>query len=99
MLAIQSGSTSTGPTVSVPDLVFNAVFVFELFVKVIGFGLLNTGKSAYLRDAWNKGDLVILIGSIAGKMISVASCTCQSQFVSLYDVQQLSWTRSHQAET
>ena len=45
------------------DNVFTVIFLFECVVKIIGMGFISH-KKAYLRDAWNWMDFLIVIISV-----------------------------------
>lgn len=70
------GSRKSGEIVSVPDLVFNGVFLLEFVLKVIALGFYKTGSSAYIRNSWNIADLVILFGSLICECVSVHGKRC-----------------------
>ena len=53
-------STSTLQALDTVDDVLLGIFVFEMVVKVVAFGLISTGPRAYLRDSWNVFDSVIV---------------------------------------
>lgn len=46
--------------------VITYIFIFELFIKVIVFGLLFNGPSSYLRSGWNILDSIIVLISAVG---------------------------------
>lgn len=105
VLALQSGQTSTTSTINIPDVIFNSVFLFELFVKVVGLGFWGTGKSAYLKNSWNISDLCILIGSVAGMCGVSYVCVVLQMFFNTsnnnhvlysYALQRRLWTHFHQ---
>ena len=47
---------------TVAAMMFAVVFTFEAVLKIIAFNLIS-GKRAYLRDGWNRVDLVLVIAS------------------------------------
>lgn len=47
---------------TVAAMMFAVVFTFEAVLKIIAFNLID-GKRAYLRDGWNRVDLVLVIAS------------------------------------
>lgn len=53
-------------------------------MKVVGFGFRNTGKSAYLRNSWNVGDLIILIGSIIATITDLFSGSGHLNFMKVF---------------
>lgn len=55
-------STST-KTLRVFDLAFTIIFIVEMVVKILGYGLVFR-QSAYLRNAWNVLDFIVVIISI-----------------------------------
>ena len=51
---------------SIFDLVFLGVFVFEAVAKIIACGFVATGPNSYLRDSWNVFDfLIVVVGLVA----------------------------------
>lgn len=67
-LAISSSADQPDVRYSVPDVLFNTVFLLEFLAKVVALGFNRTGRFAYWKNSWNKSDLVILIGSLACKL-------------------------------
>jgi hypothetical protein len=41
-------------------LVLQGIYVLELFLKIIGMGLV-LGRNTYLRDGWNIIDFIVII--------------------------------------
>merc|ERR1719261_319073 len=51
------------------DYVFNAYFIVEMLIKIITLGFITT-KRAYLKDAWNVLDFVIVNLAVVSMIIS-----------------------------
>jgi hypothetical protein len=51
------------------DLIFNAIFIFEMIVKVISLGFVFDFNS-YLRDTWSQLDFIIVFFSIIDMALS-----------------------------
>jgi hypothetical protein len=51
------------------DLIFNAIFIFEMIVKVISLGFVLDFNS-YLRDTWSQLDFIIVFFSIIDMALS-----------------------------
>ena len=70
LLAVQASFITPPPgfvaACQVADVIFNFVFLLEFILKVIALGWYSTGRSAYIRNAWNVTDFVLLVGSIIG---------------------------------
>ena len=47
-------------TIEIAEVIFLVIFVMESLSKMIAFGFIN-GKNAYLKDAWNCFDFVIVV--------------------------------------
>ena len=45
------------------DIVMTTIFAFEIFIKVVAFGLIMNGPKSYLLSGWNIIDLLIVIVS------------------------------------
>jgi hypothetical protein len=52
--------------------VITGIFVLELMVKVIVYGLIANGESSYLKNGWNILDFVIVLTSILGLLVEHA---------------------------
>ena len=52
-------------TIRYIDIVLTSIFVIEVALKVIAFGLLFNGPKSYLRSVWNLLDLVIIALSVS----------------------------------
>jgi hypothetical protein len=52
------------------DLIFNFIFIFESFVKIIAQGLL-IGDKAYLKSSWSKLDFFIVITALIDMCLGV----------------------------
>ena len=51
------------------DIVFNAIFICEMVIKVISMGFLFDYES-YLRDAWCQLDFIIVLFSVIDMALS-----------------------------
>jgi len=51
-------------TLNICNLIFAAIFTIEMVLK-----LLALGWTQYIRDAWNKFDFIIVIGTLAGIIV------------------------------
>ena len=51
-------------TLNICNLIFAAIFTIEMVLK-----LLALGWTQYIRDAWNKFDFIIVIGTLAGIVV------------------------------
>ena len=56
--------------VSIMEYPFNLIFLLECIIKVIALGFYGKkeNKSAYIKDAWNKLDFLVVIVSILGML-------------------------------
>lgn len=52
------------------DVVVSIIFTLELVIKVIVYGFLFNGKEAYLKNAWNQMDFLIVTFSIISMTFS-----------------------------
>ena len=60
-LALSHLSPPSSPSLSqIMEVVYLAIFTFELMSKVLAYGFLFTGESAYLRDPWCQLDFVVV---------------------------------------
>ena len=60
-LALSHYSPPSSPSLSqIMEVVYLAIFTFELMSKVLAYGFLFTGESAYLRDPWCQLDFVVV---------------------------------------
>ena len=60
-LALSHYSPPSSPSPSqIMEVVYLAIFTFELMSKVLAYGFLFTGESAYLRDPWCQLDFVVV---------------------------------------
>lgn len=50
-------------TLDLIDIITTALFVIELILKLISFGLIVNGPWSYLRGIWNLMDFAIIIVS------------------------------------
>lgn len=56
------------------------LFTFEVFVKVISYGLIQNGEKSYLKNAWNRLDFAIVIISIISLAMPVESSESLTTF-------------------
>lgn len=54
------------------DIYFTVAFVIECFLKILGMGFIM-GKGAYLKDAWNWLDFIVVASSLLEQYISNVS--------------------------
>jgi len=54
---------------NIVDYIFNAIFIFEMGIKVVSLGFVLDFNS-YMRDAWNKLDFLIVFFSIIDMSLS-----------------------------
>lgn len=52
------------------DTVLTGIFIIEVLIKMVAFGILFNGPNSYLRSVWNLIDLFIIITSV----IKIYSC-------------------------
>lgn len=46
------------------DICLTGIFVLEVILKSIAFGVLLNGKKSYLRNTWNIIDIIIIFTSV-----------------------------------
>jgi len=74
--AIKDGSTER-IILDTFNRTFNAVFLFEMTVKVIAWGFIY-GENAYCKDAWNKLDGFLVTMSVIDFLFTVANVSAGS---------------------
>ena len=47
------------------DKIMTVIFVIELLIKVVAYGLIFNGKTSYLKDGWSQIDFIIVLASIS----------------------------------
>ena len=58
---------------TVLDLIFTFIFLIELIVKLLVYGLVFNGKTSFLRNWWNMLDIVVVVSSMMTDLSSASS--------------------------
>eukprot|EP01065_Artemidia_motanka_P005947 TRINITY_DN12893_c0_g1_i2.p1 TRINITY_DN12893_c0_g1~~TRINITY_DN12893_c0_g1_i2.p1 ORF type:complete len:2152 (+),score=533.99 TRINITY_DN12893_c0_g1_i2:83-6538(+) len=66
---VQSHSPNLHSFLEVTDYVFAVVFVLECLLNVFVFGLYLESESAYLRDGWNRVDMLVAFSALLATVV------------------------------
>ena len=75
MIVLQNplSSLQNSPTLTNLDLIFTFIFLVELIVKVLVYGLAFNGKKSFIRNWWNILDVIVVSSSLVTDLSSANS--------------------------